>query len=45
MRVVPEVRKLDEEWVSLLKEAKAMGMDVEEVREYIQNFSERKRVL
>ncbi|WP_081988201.1 anti-repressor SinI family protein [Halobacillus sp. BBL2006] len=45
MRVSPEVRKLDEEWVGLLKQAKAMGIDKEEIREYIRSFSEKKKIL
>ncbi|MCA1010788.1 anti-repressor SinI family protein [Halobacillus halophilus] len=45
MRTVPSVSKLDEDWVHLLKQAKAMGMTIEEVRDYIKDFSNKRKSL
>lgn len=30
---------LDQDWVVLMKEAKSMGLTVEEVREFFENFN------
>ncbi|GEN54661.1 anti-repressor SinI family protein [Halobacillus faecis] len=38
METVPR-EKLDKEWVSLLKEAKALGLSTEEVRDYLRNHT------
>lgn len=35
MKTLPVVKKLDVEWVLLLEQAKAMGLDVEEIREFL----------
>ncbi|MGP4077086.1 anti-repressor SinI family protein [Halobacillus sp. K22] len=42
MRTLPNVSILDEDWVNLLKQAKAMGLTVEEVRNYIKGYSHKR---
>ncbi|MEC3884097.1 DNA-binding anti-repressor SinI [Halobacillus litoralis] len=39
METLPRERKLDEEWVFLLKEAKAMGLSKDEVKNFLKQQS------
>ncbi|RWZ51423.1 DNA-binding anti-repressor SinI [Halobacillus fulvus] len=34
---MPDVQKLDVEWVALLEEAKSIGLSKEEIREFIES--------
>ncbi|SFG04315.1 Anti-repressor SinI [Halobacillus alkaliphilus] len=45
MRTLPSISKLDEDWVHLLKQAKAMGLTIEEVRDYIKSSSNKRNSL
>ncbi|MGP4069218.1 anti-repressor SinI family protein [Halobacillus sp. B29] len=45
MRTLPSVSKLDEDWVHLLKQAKAMGLTIDEVRNYIKGPSDKRKLL
>ncbi|WP_406944977.1 anti-repressor SinI family protein [Halobacillus sp. SY10] len=37
--------KLDDEWVSLLKEAKELGLSVEEVKSFLNNDHRKKKMV
>lgn len=37
MSTMPEIKRLDKDWVDLIKQAKAMGMSREEIRDYFNN--------
>ncbi|WP_306416997.1 anti-repressor SinI family protein [Halobacillus sp. Marseille-P3879] len=39
MKAVPDQTTLDAEWVRLVKEARDLGLTIEEVREYINSIS------
>lgn len=39
METLPKEQNLDEEWVFLMKEAKAIGLDTEEVKSFLRNGS------
>ncbi|UOR11634.1 anti-repressor SinI family protein [Halobacillus amylolyticus] len=42
MGTLPETRTLDAEWVSLMEEAKAMGLSKEQVEAFIQQAEKEK---
>ncbi|MFG6147953.1 anti-repressor SinI family protein [Halobacillus sp. B23F22_1] len=39
MKAIPDVKTLDAEWVRLVKEARDMGLSIEEVKEFIRKTS------
>ncbi|MBM7690903.1 DNA-binding transcriptional MerR regulator [Peribacillus deserti] len=39
------VPELDQEWVELLLQAKKMGMNLEDIREFLQSAQEQKEVV
>ncbi|MGP4060927.1 anti-repressor SinI family protein [Halobacillus sp. H74] len=45
MKTLPRNRKLDDEWVSLLKEAKDLGLSAEEVKNYLRNGSKNRKTV
>ncbi|CDQ18908.1 Anti-repressor SinI [Halobacillus karajensis] len=38
-------RRVDEEWVSLLKEAKAMGLTREEIKKFLGSHTKQKKMV
>ncbi|MGV2622768.1 UNVERIFIED_CONTAM: anti-repressor SinI family protein [Halobacillus marinus] len=43
MNTKPDMHVLDEEWMSLMREAKAQGLSVEDVKNYLQQEHIRSR--
>ena len=42
MKTLPGNQKLDDEWVSLIKKAKALGLSTEEVKRFLQKNQKQK---
>ncbi|WLR49007.1 anti-repressor SinI family protein [Halobacillus litoralis] len=43
MKTLPGKQKLDDEWVSLIKEAKALGLSTEDVKSFLQENQKQKK--
>ncbi|RFU64019.1 DNA-binding anti-repressor SinI [Peribacillus glennii] len=42
---MPELLQLDEEWVELIVQAKEIGLNVEEIREFLQANTNKKEII
>ncbi|MCA0985224.1 anti-repressor SinI family protein [Halobacillus yeomjeoni] len=45
MKRMKDEKRMDPEWVLLIKQAKEMGIDIEEVKEFLDQTIVRKRIL
>lgn len=45
MKKTPEMKNLDSDWIELLKQAKSLGLDIDEVREFLCQSTQKKKIM